>query len=152
MATAKRLDAFIAPSKEAGDRKAPAHMLRSRDMTKHTTLAGDASAVGTCALEVAKKLNLFSQYILTPEEQKLSSGQRELITVLRALQGDREFFQSLANNMIIWLTDSTNLVSFLTKGTMQMHIQKQVLEVYRLLAQYHLRIVPVHLRSTDFRI
>ena len=53
---------------------------------------------------------------------------------------------------IIWLTDSTNLVSFLTKGTMRREIQKQVLEVYKMLTKYQVRIVPVHVRRSDYRV
>ena len=80
------------------------------------------------------------------------SGQRELLTVLRALQQEETFFKELENTTIVWLTDSTNLFSFLTKGTTKLAIQKQILEVYKLLARYEIRVVPVHLRRTDYRI
>ena len=87
MATAKRLDCFIEPSKEAGKKEAPAPFLRLQDTVPRTTLAGDASVVGTCALEVGNQdSKFFTQSLLTPQEQTLSSGQRELLTVLRALQ------------------------------------------------------------------
>ena len=91
--------------------------------------------MATCALEVGEEgARFFTQNRLEQEECGLSSGQRELLTVLRTLQQEPEYFEKLRNQTIIWLTDSTNLVSFLTKGTIKMRIQEQVLEVYKLLA------------------
>ena len=98
------------------------------------------------------KSKYFNQSILQEAERSLSSGQRELLAVLRALQQDRALFEQLRHEKIVWLTDSTNLVSFLTKGTMKMAIQQQVLQVFQLLSEYKIRLIPVHLRRTDFRI
>ena len=153
LATAKRLDTFLTPSKETAEKEAPAQLLRVQETaSKPRIIAGDASAVATCALEVDGNEGFFTQYELSPEERNFSSGQRELLTVLRALQTEQEFFRSLTNQTIIWITDSTNLVSFLTKGTMKMPIQRQVLEVYKLLRHYSIRVAPVHLKRTDYRI
>ena len=133
---------------------APALLLRisGEERDPPTVIAGDASAVATCAFQVAKDSRYFNQATLTEEERGLSSGQRELLTVLRALQTDGKIFQSLKHKTILWLTDSMNLVSFLTKGTMKCHIQDQVLQVFELLTRYKIRLAPVHLRRTDFRI
>ena len=128
VATAKKLDCYIEPSKETEGKEAPPQMLRIQDMSNVATVAGDASAVATCALSVNAE-SLFTQYRLTEEERACSSGQRELITVLRALEQEKEFFDVLRNQTVIWITDSTNLVSFLTKGTMKQHIQEQALQV-----------------------
>ena len=151
VATAKKLDCYIEPSKETKDKEAPTQMLRVQDMTNVTTVVGDASAVATCAMSVNEE-SLFTQYRLTEDERAFSSGQRELITVLRALEQEHEFFDALKNQTVICITDSTNLVSFLTKGTTKQRIQEQVLQVYKLLKQYQIRVVPIHLRRTDFRI
>ena len=116
-------------------------------------ITGDASTVATCALEVGEGTGeLFTQNKLTQEEKELASGQRELLTFLRALQQETEYFRALAGRTIIWITDSTNLVAFLTKGTMKMAIQTQVLEVFKLLASFKIRLLPVHLKRTDFRV
>ena len=152
VATAKKLDVFIDASNESKDKEAPTQLLRIQDTTKHRVLAGDASAVATCALEVGEQADFFTQYILEQEEQKYSSGQRELLTVLRALQQEKKFFETLRGQTVIWITDSTNLVSFLTKGTMKMAIQRQILAAYELLSQYNIRVIPVHLKRTDYRI
>ena len=152
VATAKKLDVFIDASEESRDREAPTQLLRIQDTTKHRVIAGDASAVATCAFEVGKQANFFTQYVLEPEECSYSSGQRELLTVLRALQQEKAFFSTLRGQTVIWITDSTNLVTFLTKGTMKMAIQKQILAAYELLAGYNIRIIPVHLKRTDYRI
>ena len=92
------------------------------------------------------------QYVLTEEESKLSSGQRELLTVLRALQQEKEFLDKLGGTTLLWLTDFTNLESFLTKGSMKIEIQEQILQVFELTARYNLRISPVHVKQSDFRI
>ena len=151
LATAKRLDTVLRKSKETGDKDAPTQLLRIRDTTCRV-IAGDASAVATCALEIGDGATFFTQNKLSESEKELSSGHRELLTVLRALQQEVEFFKTLAHQTIIWLTDSTNLVSFLTKGTMRPHIQSHVLEVFKLLSKYQIRVAPVHLRRTDYRI
>ena len=152
IATARRLDSFVEASLETEGKEAPAPLLRLSRTSKPPILAGDASAVATCAYQVDTQSRYFNQTLLEEDETGLSSGQRELLTVLRALQQDREFFQTLKGETVLWLTDSTNLVSFLTKGTMKRQIQQQILAVFRLLAQYKMRIVPVHLKRTDFRI
>ena len=153
VATAKKLDAFIEPSKETEGKEAPTQLLRLESTTRKV-VAGDASAVATCALEVGEGegTKLFTQNKLEGDERRLSSGHRELLTVLRALQQEPAFFDTLKNQTIIWLTDSTNLVSFLTKGTIKMKIQEHVMEVFRLLASFQIRLVPVHLKRSDFRI
>ena len=139
VATAKKLDAFIDPSKETEGKKAPTPLLRL-ESTTHRVVAGDASAVATCALEVGseEEAKFFTQNRLEEKECHLSSGHRELLTVLRALQQEPSYFASLKNQTIIWLTDSTNLVSFLTKGTTKMNIQEQVMEVFKLLASFQI--------------
>ena len=50
------------------------------------------------------------------------------------------------------MTDSENLVSFLTKGSSRPHIQKDVIEVFRLAHNLKLDIIPVHLSRSDYRI
>ena len=154
IATARRLEAYIQPSRETAEKEAPQMMLKlsGKQGEQPIVMAGDASAVATCALQVKEGADYFNQNILQPQERQMSSGQRELLTILKALRQDNDFFASLRNETILWLTDSTNLVSFLTKGTMKKHIQEQVLEVFSLLATYKIRLVPVHLRRTDFRI
>ena len=152
LATAKRLDTFIGASRETEGKEAPAPLLRIQSTTRCKVIAGDASAVATCALEIGGQEDFFTQSALSQEERKYSSGQRELLTVLKVLQTEETFFKTLRHETLIWLTDSTNLVSFLTKGSMKMSIQGQILEVFRLLSLYQIRVVPVHLKRSDYRI
>ena len=152
MATAQTLDSYIASTPETANRQAPVQLLQIKSTAEYATVAGDASAVATCAMEISDKPRLFTQYELEAGERGQSSGQRELITVLRALQQENEFFEQMRGKTIIWLTDSTNLVSFLTKGTMRTEIQQQVLEVYKMLTKYQVRIVPVHVHRSDYRV
>ena len=153
VATARRLDTLVEASKETAEKDVPPALLRFDGKDRRpTVMAGDASAVAMCALQVSQEARYFNQTLLQEEERSLSSGHRELLTVLRALQQDKDFFGTMKNETILWITDSTNLVSFLTKGTTKMKIQEQVLQVFKLLSEYRIRLIPVHLRRTDFRI
>ena len=53
---------------------------------------------------------------------------------------------------ILWLTDSTNLCVFLTKGSKKPAIQADVLEVHWLCHDLVVRLTPIHLKRDDFRI
>jgi len=73
--------------------------------------AGDASATAVCAFSVSGEQPFFFKRRLTSEEQKKSSGMRELLTVRYVLQDMEEEASGLNNSRTIyWLTDSENLV------------------------------------------
>ena len=67
LSTAKRLDTFIGASKETGERNAPTPLLRISSNTEYKVIAGDASAVATCALEIGGKEDFFTQGVLSQE-------------------------------------------------------------------------------------
>ena len=50
------------------------------------------------------------------------------------------------------MTDSENLVTFLSKGSTKMHIQEVVLDVLKMARQMNIHLVPIHLRREDPRI
>lgn len=82
-----------------------------------------------------------------------SSGHRELVAVLAALkQGAKDLSLDLGVRSVFWLTDSANLVVFLTKGSTKKPIQKDILEVFKLAREARLDIISVHLHREDFRI
>ena len=93
MATAKKLDHFVEASDETEGREAPTQLLRLQSTAKrYRAVAGDASAVATCTLKVGNDdTKFFTQSTLTAEERQQSSGQRELLTILRTLQQEGEF-------------------------------------------------------------
>jgi len=91
-------------------------------------------------------------FSLSQEEMRSSSGNRELLAVLKCL---RHFDFSLApvkGVNFIWATDSENLVSFLSKGSPKKHIQEKVFEIYQLCVKLDCTIEPLHLLRTDERI
>jgi hypothetical protein len=47
--------------------------------------------------------------------------------------------------IIYWLTDSQNLITFLTKGSGKNQIKKEVFQVMVLCKKLDLRIIPIHL-------
>ena len=85
------------------------------------------------------------------EEKKRSSGFRELLAVRKSVQHWRAT-NSMSNRKIYWATDSTNVVSFLTKGSSKPHVQDIVFEIITNLAIFESKIVPIHLLWIDERI
>jgi len=84
-------------------------------------------------------------------EQLQSSGYRELLGVKKALLHWKEM-NIERKKFIYWCTDSTNVLSFLEKGSSKFHIQKLVFEICKLAKQLHIEIEPVHLYREDLRI
>jgi hypothetical protein len=86
----------------------------------------DASGYATCAYSI-KGDHLYYHGMLSESERKLSSGHRELLAVTRTLEHYERIdtVNKKATN-VYWLTDSENLVTFLTKGSGKSHIQKEV--------------------------
>jgi hypothetical protein len=136
----------------------PSSFITSSFVTNHLRAtderiwASDASGFATCAYSV-KGPQFYFRGLLKEEEKALSSGHRELIAVTRTLEYYR---QSNATNSqvtnIYWITDSTNLVTFLTKGSGKSHIQNEVLRIMFICKELKIRIIPVHLLRDDPRI
>jgi hypothetical protein len=78
---------------------------------------------------------------------------RELLTVKYALEEMATGkTRAEVQKTVYWLTDSENLVKFLTKGSGKEHIQKEVLATLAKARKLRLDIVPIHLRREDPRI
>jgi len=90
-------------------------------------------------------------FTLNEAEQETSSGERELLTMLKAFR-HFDHILNISNVNILWLTDSENLVSFITKGSSKPHIHKKVAEIYDLCHKMTCTIEPVHLLRSDDRI
>ena len=113
--------------------------------------ASDASGFATCAYSVESN-NLYYRGLLTEEEQRLSSGHRELLAVKHTLEFYRGKLSAYKPFNIYWLTDSENLVSFLTKGSGKSHIQADIFRIMMICQELRLRIIPIHLLRGDPRI
>ena len=114
--------------------------------------ASDSSGFATCAYSIKAKQNLYYRGKLTPEEQSFSSGHRELLAVSQTLQNYSRAWKQDEPTNIYWLTDSENLVVFLSKGSGKSHIQQEIFKVMEICQKLKIRIFPIHLRREDPRI
>ena len=114
--------------------------------------ASDASGYATCAYSI-KGDHLYFRGTLNEDERMLSSGHRELLAVAKTMEYYEQTgtFTTKATN-IYWLTDSQNLVTFLTKGSGKRHIQKDVFQIMIRCKRLNTRIIPIHLLRDDPRI
>ncbi len=85
------------------------------------------------------------------KESNSSSGERELLAILRFFQ-DTEASRNLKGSNVMWLTDSENVVSFITKGSPKAHIQEKVFEILSITSALDCVVSPVHLFREDERI
>ena len=117
-------------------------------------IASDASANAVCAYDVQGANGLFHQEALSLSEASLSSGHRELLAVKLALQSSDAFsaLSSPSATSVFWLTDSENMVTFLTKGSSKPNIQRTVIEIFKLTHDMMIDLIPIHLRRSDYRI
>jgi len=90
-------------------------------------------------------------FSLSSTEQCYSSGERELLAMLKSLR-HFHFSMQLKNINLIWATDSENLVSFIEKGSSKQRIHDKITDVYTLCHVMNCTIEPVHLLRVDERI
>ena len=114
--------------------------------------ASDASGYATCAYSI-KGDHLYFRGTLNEDERMLSSGHRELLAVAKTMEYYEQTgtFTTKATN-IYWLTDSQNLVTFLTKGSGKRQIQKDFFQIMIRCKRLNTRIIPIHLLRDDPRI
>lgn len=119
--------------------------------TYNAVVASDASEfkVSCQWLEGPEQGNL--SFTLDAEEKICSSGERELLAMLKSLR-HFHYVLNLTNLNFIWATDSENLVSFIMKGSPKIPIHLKVVEIYNLCHKMNCTIEPVHLLRTDERI
>jgi len=114
--------------------------------------ASDASAFGTFAYSIKSPVNLDSASNFSEKEMTLSSGLRELLAVVKALPVIIAAKSKEDPWHIYWLTDSTNLVAFLSKGSMKSHIQPYIFHIIKSARLNNICITPIHLKRDDERI
>ncbi len=114
-------------------------------------IASDSSSFKAAVLCLDSKENVTLDFMFTEEEQRASSGLRELLAIKKALE---HFIHvsTMQQKLIFWATDSTNVVSFLEKGSSKKHVQKVVLCIAKSLAKLNSWIQPIHLYREDERI
>ena len=117
-----------------------------------TIWASDSSGFATCAYSIAGE-QMYYRGKLTTEQRGVSSGHRELLAVRQTLEFyTRSWAGPRQPTNIYWLTDSENLVRFLTKGSGKKQIQAEIFKVMLLCLELSIRIIPIHLLRDDPRI
>lgn len=85
-------------------------------------------------------------------ETTLASGHRELLAVLKYLEECKKCNKSFSSNLVYWQTDSKNNFIFLSRGSRQPRIQKDVVSVKLLERDLGVSIIPVWTPRSHSRI
>jgi len=112
----------------------------------------DASGFKVVAFNLCDREQHELSIMFTEEEAKMSSGFRELLAIQKTVQYWTENSSEAHKNHIFWCTDSTNVVSFLSKGSSKSHLQAVIFDIAKKLQKLNLIITPVHLLREDPRI
>jgi len=115
-------------------------------------VASDASAFGIYAYSVRAPLDIEIAAGFSEAEMHLSSGHRELIAVSKFLSAMKGKKQNRDPWFIYWLTDSSNLVVFLTKGSSVVDVQRRLFDILIACRDLNITIFPIHLFRSDPRI
>lgn len=118
---------------------------------QYTKIASDSSSFKAAVCFLESNVNQDLEFTFTTVEMATSSGMRELLAVHKATQHWIET-NAMKNKLIYWMTDSTNVVAFLEKGSSRVHIQKLVFEIVINLSKLNSKIQPIHLFRNDERI
>ncbi len=124
-----------------------------QDVVIHTdTIVSDASAFRAAVkwLEGPNQ-DTVTQFAFTEQEQTVSSGERELLALHKWLQLPG-LAGTIRNAQLMWLTDSTNFVAFVMKGSSKPTIQNKVFDILSTLTSWGCAITPIHVRREDERI
>ena len=113
-------------------------------------MAGDASANGAFAYSLGSMPTVSIKIAFTKDEQAFSSAHRELLTILRAFQHLPALsLPTKENRHLLWLTDSTNVVAILQKGSPKAHLQEIAVDIFRRAAQANVKLYPLHLAREE---
>ena len=137
------IEAVLVPTPFTSDRTLTA--VKS-DVEQASVVASDASDIGHCCYSVKHGSEIYHQGVFSASESSFSSGHRELLAVLNVLRQHGPKTHPLRGRHILWLTDSTNLCVFLTKGSKKPAIQADVLETLWLCHDLAVRLTPIHLK------
>ena len=84
-----------------------------------------------------------SDFEFSAAEANLSSGHRELLSIVFALEKHPDVFCQFSPGKIFWQTDSKNVFNFLRRGSRKMEIQADVVQIKKLEKKLSVKIVPV---------
>jgi hypothetical protein len=111
----------------------------------------DSSEIKTFVYDLTDNKETILVSTFTEEQKALSSGARELLAVWLTLSQWMET-KTMQKKVIYWLTDSENVVTFLSKGSKKPEVQKILFEIIKMAFELGLQIEPIHLFREDPRI
>jgi hypothetical protein len=119
----------------------------------HLTMVSDASddMVAAYGMNGHLKDFVFTQQLL-PHEKAFSSTQRELAAVLKTLLCRGEQLRMRENTTLWWLTDSRNVQTVFSKGSNNIEMMRQTLQVLELARGLNLDLQPIWVSRDDPRI
>ena len=116
---------------------------------KYTSLISDASDMSSFIFNADSSCYMHKEFIFSPTEILMSSGQREMLALLKLLETKPDYFKELEGNIIVWLTDSRNACKFLRNGSRIPQINNDVLKIKTLEANYKIKIVVTWVPRTN---
>jgi hypothetical protein len=149
--TAITLTSVLANEPESSvERKIPNRKLFGQS---HLTMVSDASDDMVAAYGMNGRLKdfVFTQHLL-PHERAFSSTQRELAAVLKTLLCKGEQLRMQENTTLWWLTDSRNVQTIFSKGSNNIEMMRQTLQVLELARGLNLDLQPIWVSRDDPRI
>ncbi len=114
-------------------------------------VVSDASSFKAAVIDLDSPARQVLEFPFSAAEKDMSSGFRELLAVERTLEHWRSL-GTVADRKIYWITDSSNVVAFLSKGSSRTQIQAKVFNIVSILSELRSHIVPIHLYREDERI
>ncbi len=128
------------------------HHLLDVAISATDTFVSDASSFKAAVkwLEGAQQGSVVT-FLFDESETCMSSGERELLAMHKLLRV-ANFQHQFRNAHILWLTDSTNLVSFVNKGSPVPSIQRKIFDIFVNLTKLGCQLTPIHVTREDERI
>ena len=90
----------------------------------------------------AGKLDLTTEYFFTPTEASLSSSFRELLAIMSSFTTHQNFFRKNAHSIILWISDSQVLVSWLQKGSRIPFVQRLLVQIKLAEHSFKIKLYP----------
>ena len=108
----------------------------------------DASASAAFVYE-NDSLKLAQDYVFNEFEKSTSSSHRELLSIKKFFEQETQFLLQCKPGFILWITDSSNLVLFLKKGSKNPAIQEDVFKIKMFEHKFQVRIYPVWISRNE---
>ena len=90
-----------------------------------------------------EKLDITLDYVFNDFERSTSSSHRELLSIVKFFELEKDYLLNCNAGYIVWITDSSNLVLFLKQGSKNIHIQDDIFLIKQFEQQYNVIIYPV---------